>query len=196
MRTRNVDKEQLVKNTAIEMLVSDGFEGFSMNKLAKACDISVATLYIYYEDKTDLIIKIAREQAEHMAEITLKDFNPDLSFEAGLKQQWKNRAKFMMEHPIIGLFFEQLRNSPYQDKIFDPMIHKFKTVMGKFMDNAVKRGELMELPFEVYWSVAFAPLYTLIRFHNEGRSVGGHAFTLRNRLLWQTFDLVVKALHP
>ena len=46
MRTRNTCKEQLVKEKAVELLVSDGLEGFSMNKLARACDISVATLYI------------------------------------------------------------------------------------------------------------------------------------------------------
>ena len=55
MRTRNIDKQELVKKKAIEMLVDIGFEGFSMNKLAQACDISVATLYIYYKDKDDLI---------------------------------------------------------------------------------------------------------------------------------------------
>ncbi len=58
MRTRNTDKEQLVKQKAIEMIVKDGFQGFSMNRLAMACDISVATLYIYYKDKDDLIKKI------------------------------------------------------------------------------------------------------------------------------------------
>ena len=47
MRTRDTDKEQLVKQKAIELLVNDGLDGFSMNKLAKACDIAVATLDIY-----------------------------------------------------------------------------------------------------------------------------------------------------
>ena len=55
MRTRDTDKEKLVIEKAIEQIVQDGFQGFSMNKLAKACNISVATLYIYYQDKDDLI---------------------------------------------------------------------------------------------------------------------------------------------
>ena len=61
MRTRNQDKEQLVKEEALKMLVNEGLEGFSVNKLAKRCGISVATLYIYYKDKDDLILKIAKE---------------------------------------------------------------------------------------------------------------------------------------
>ena len=63
MRTRNTGKEQLVKQKAIKLVVRDGFEGFSMNKLARACGISVATLYIYYKDKDDLIIRVALEEA-------------------------------------------------------------------------------------------------------------------------------------
>ena len=51
MRTRDVNKEVIVKQKAIEMLVSQGVEGFGMNRLAKECGISVATLYIYYSDK-------------------------------------------------------------------------------------------------------------------------------------------------
>ncbi|MES1219353.1 MAG: helix-turn-helix domain-containing protein, partial [Bacteroidota bacterium] len=61
MRTRNTDKQQLVKEQAIEMIVKEGVEGFGMNRLANACGISVATLYIYYKDKEDLIRKIGIE---------------------------------------------------------------------------------------------------------------------------------------
>ena len=59
MRTRDNNKVELVKKTAIELMVKDGLEGFSMNKLARACNISVATLYIYYKDRDDLIVNIA-----------------------------------------------------------------------------------------------------------------------------------------
>ncbi len=42
--------------------------------------------------------------------------------------------------------------------------------------------------------VAFAPLYNLIRFHNEKRSIAGQAFVLTDKVLWDTFELVLKAL--
>ncbi|MBS1586397.1 MAG: TetR/AcrR family transcriptional regulator [Bacteroidetes bacterium] len=194
MRTRDADKEQLVKQKAIELLVADGFEGFSINKLAKACGISVATLYIYYKDKDDLIISIAIEESKRMSEATLKNFDPDMSFEAGLRNQWKNRYKYMMDNPQSMLLFEQLRSSTYHDKVFSSITHDFKEVMEKFMKNAVARGEVMKMPLEAYWSVAYAPLYSLMRFHNQGSSIGGKAFAISDKLVWQTFELVLKAL--
>ncbi|MBA3828444.1 MAG: TetR/AcrR family transcriptional regulator [Taibaiella sp.] len=193
MRTRDADKELLVKQTAIQMLVADGFEGFSMNKLAKACNVSVATLYIYYKDKDDLIIKIAIEEGKEMNDATLRNFNADMPFAEGLRRQWENRYKYMTEHADSLQFFDQLRSSTYQEKVFDNITHNFKEVLGQFVLNAEKRGEINKMAIETYWSVAFAPLYALIRFHNQGKSMGGKPFTISNKILWETFDLVLKA---
>lgn len=194
MRTRDIEKVQLVKQKAMEMVVKTGLEGFSVNKLARACDISVATLYIYYKDKEDLIIRIAIEEFERMSEATLKDFDPEMNFEEGLRFQWKARAKYMLENPVSSLFFEQLRGSKYEFKAFEDSINAFRETMGRFVKNAVARGEINPLPIEVFWSVAYAPLYALIRFHIDGMSIGGRSFVLNNKILWASFDLVVKAL--
>src|SRR6201989_577689 len=99
MRTRNAEKEELVRQEAIEMLVQDGFQGFSMNRLAKACGISVATLYIYYQDKDDLIKKIGVEIGQNFFYETLKDFSPAMPFKEGLRQQWENRSGFALKYP-------------------------------------------------------------------------------------------------
>ncbi|MFA6246902.1 MAG: TetR/AcrR family transcriptional regulator [Mucilaginibacter sp.] len=194
MRIRNNDKVQLVKQKAIELIVRDGLEGFSMNKLAKACNISVATLYIYYKDRDDLILKTAMEEGLIMAEATMKDFSPDMSFEDGLRVQWYNRYQYTKAKPLLNSFFEQLRTSSYQEEFLASFLSEFKVVMGKFMQNIIDRGEIELMPFEIYWSVAFAPLYNLIRFNKEGQSMGGRPFKMTDEILWKTFDLVVKAL--
>jgi TetR/AcrR family transcriptional repressor of multidrug resistance operon len=194
MRVRNIGKVQLVKQKAIELIVKDGLEGFSMNKLAKACDISVATLYIYYKDRDDLILKIAMEEGTAMAEAMLKDFAPDMPFKEGLRTQWKNRFQYTSDKPLLNSFFEQLRTSSYQQEFLSNYLSEFKVIMSKFMTNIIARGEIEQMPFEIYWSVAFAPLYNLIRFNNEGQSLSGQPFKLTDEILWKTFNLVVKAL--
>jgi hypothetical protein len=76
----------------------------------------------------------------------------------------------------------------------DIFLKKFKGIVGRFMENVVARGEIDDMPFEVYWSVAFSPLYALVKFHMEGTSIGGKPFTMTDEILWKTFDLVVKGL--
>ncbi|MBT2619896.1 MULTISPECIES: TetR/AcrR family transcriptional regulator [Chryseobacterium] len=194
MRIKDTDKRELIQTEAIKMIIKDGLEGFSMNKLAKACKISVATPYIYYKDRDDLILTIAKEVGQKMSDAILKDFDPDAHFEEGLRVQWKNRYSYITTNQDKHLFFEQLRNSSYQEEFLHHFLRGFKEILGRFLENAVKRGELDQMPFEVYWSVAFSPMYSLARFHNEGKSLGGKVFKMTDEILWQTFDLVVKAL--
>src|SRR5690348_11655773 len=99
MRTRDELKEQVIRQKALEMIVGEGFDGFSMQKLAKAADVSPATIYIYFKDKEDLILQLCRQEGTMMTEETLKDFTPSMSFSEGLKVQWVNRAKYCLKHP-------------------------------------------------------------------------------------------------
>lgn len=194
MRVRDSDKVQLVKEKAIELIVKDGLEGFSMNKLAKACQISVGTLYIYYKDRDDLIVNVTIEEMRAMEELIVKDFDPEMSFEQGLRKQWENRFRYVIEKPYMNLFFDQLRSSSYQQEFLSGMMTEFKATMSRFMKNAIERGEIDQLPFEVYWSLAFAPLYNLLRLDREGKKLDGTSFKITDEVLWKTFDLVTKAL--
>jgi TetR/AcrR family transcriptional repressor of multidrug resistance operon len=194
MRTRNLNKVSLVKETAITLIVKDGLERFSMNKLARACKISVATLYIYYKDRDDLILKVAIDEGQKMSQRMIQDFDPESPFEEGLRQQWRNRYAYMKANPLMTAFFDQLRASSYQEQFLQSFLSDFKDVVSRFMHNIISRGEVDDMPFEVYWSIAFSPLYNLIRFENEGKSIGGKAFKMTDEILWSTFNLVVKAL--
>jgi len=194
MRTRDEDKVRMVKAKAMELAVAEGLEGFSVNKLARACGISVATLYIYYKDKDDLLQQIALEEGKRMTDMTMKGFDPAMPFAEGLKVQWRNRAKYMLENPTEMLFCELVRSSSYHEQYMTLVMSAFKEVMGKFMKSCVDRGEINKMPVEVFWSVAYAPLYAMLRFHNEGTSVGGRKFVITDKYIWRAFDLVVKAL--
>ncbi len=193
MRGRDIHKEALVKSKVIELIVKDGLEGFSMNKLAKACKISVNTLYIYYKDRDDLIITIAREEGKRMSDTLLAKFNPNASFENGLRVQWKIRFEYLKDKPLLKSFFDQLQSSTYREQIADSL-NEFTEAVTLFMKNVIARGEMVDVSAEVYWSVALAPLYSLISFHHKQQGLKGHVVEVNENVLWTTLDLVVKAL--
>jgi AcrR family transcriptional regulator len=198
MRIRDIDKEKLVIENAIDQIVRDGFQGFSMNKLAKACNISVATLYIYYKDKDDLIQKIGASVALEFFSSTIKNFSPDMSFEEGLWIQWVNRAEFTMKYPKNVAFFEIIKHSPHGEIILNSTtkFSDFRMIMKQFIDKSLHNNELTCMPFEVFWAIAYGPLYTLLNFHTEGKSMGGKPFSLTNTMMKEAFDATIKALKP
>jgi AcrR family transcriptional regulator len=196
MRTRDDSKEKVIRQQALKMIVKGGFEGFSMQKLARAAQVSPGTLYIYFKDKEDLILQLCREVGDKMSEATLLDFDPAMPFSEGLKIQWINRAKYCIKNPLEAAFLEQLKHSSLQQKAIGILSQGFKEVMGLFVTNAIKRNELVKVPIEVYWSVAFAPLYNLVKFHQNKSSVGGRQFEFSDKIMMETLSLVLKALKP
>jgi AcrR family transcriptional regulator len=178
------------------MIVKSGFDGLSMQKLAKASSVSPATIYIYFKDREDLILQLFAEASAKMTEATLKNFDPAMSFSDGLKMQWLNRARYCIENPDLMYFMEQIRHSPLQEKSLELMGPEFRNTMHAFVQNAIKNHELVKVPLEVYWSIAFAPLYTLVQFHISGRSIGGKKFKFSEAMMGETLALVLKALKP
>jgi TetR/AcrR family transcriptional regulator, multidrug resistance operon repressor len=196
MRTRDINKQDLVKQKAIEMIVKQGIEGFAMNRLAKESGVSVATLYIYYTDKEDLIKKIGIEIGKNFFSEMMKDFSAEMNFVDGLRKQWENRAKFMMNNMNEMACWEVLQNSSHSDYIVQESVEDFKTIMVSFFENAINRKEMIPVSKEVFWSIAYGPLYSLLRFHNKGKSMGGFPFTITPEIQNEAFELVIKALTP
>ena len=197
MRTRDERKERLIRKRALEMIVKHGFDGFSMQKLARAASVSPATLYIYFKDRDDLVFQLYRETMQRMSEETLRDFDPGMSFEEGLRVQWKNRARFCLAHPLESHFLEQIRYSPWHERALEATDNAFAETMRVFVKNAIRKKELIKVPVEVYWSVAFAPLYQLVKMNMHKKGLPGTGpFELSDKVLELTLDLVLKALKP
>ncbi|MFC5411580.1 TetR/AcrR family transcriptional regulator [Larkinella bovis] len=197
MRLRDETKELAIREKAMEMIVQEGFDGLSMQKLAKAAGVSPATIYIYFKDREDLIRQIYYEEMQTMSAKTLKGFDPGMPFKEGLRVQWMNRANYCLQYPLRMHFLEQMRHSPFHEKFRTERQNPFWETMNSFVKNAIDRKELVPLPVEVYWSIAFAPLYQLIKFHRSERlAPDWGSFVLDEKILDQALTLVLKALKP
>jgi AcrR family transcriptional regulator len=197
VRARDPKKERAIRDKALDLIVKTGFDGLSMQKLARSSGVSPATIYIYFRDRDDLIMSLYREESRKMGEVTLSGFDPGMSFARGLRVQWINRARYCLENPREAHFLEQIRHSPFHAREGVTHHATFVAAMRAFCDGAIRRGELMRIPMEVFWSVAFAPLYQLVKFHVHGRGLPGtNRFVLDDKLMTQTLDLVIKALTP
>lgn len=196
MRTRDTNKEEIVKQKAIEMLVKLGIEGFGMNRLAKESGVSVATLYIYYNDKDDLIKKIGIDIGQRFFNEMVKDFSVTMPFKEGLRKQWENRTRFALKYPLNVACWELLSHSSYRDYLLEESLSEFKITMGDFFKNAIAKKELLPISVEVFWSIAYGPLYSLLRFENEGTNFGGGPFKLTKKIADEALELVIRALTP
>lgn len=169
MRNRDENKETAIREKAMDLIVEEGFDGLSMQKLAKAAGVSPATIYIYYKNREALLNQLYLDVQQKFTEVALEGFHMSLSLEEGLWLQWKNRFRFIQEFPVHFSFHEQFRNSPLVNHN-DVQISEFKENMRLFVRTAIKRGEMPPMEPEVFWALAYGPFYSLIRFHLQKKS--------------------------
>jgi len=195
MRIRDENKETAIREKAMEMIVKEGFDGLSMQKLAKAAKVSPATIYIYYKNREDLLRSLYNDVLQTFTEVALRKFSPSLSLEEGLWLQWKNRLKFIIDYPVYYQFFEQFRSSPCINHK-DVKKKEFMDNMKLFVQNAIKRGELSKMEPEMFWAIAYAPFYMLVKFHLEKESMMGNSFKITDAKMKQVLKRVLTALKP
>lgn len=195
MRARDENKIEAIRDHAIEIIVNQGFDGLSMQKLAKAANVSPATIYIYHKNREDLLNNLFIEvQAEFNRE-ALSGFDPEMSFRDGLWIQWENRFRFIRKYPLYITFLEQFRNSPLINHNAIS-INEFKEQMKRFVMNAIRRGEIKKTEPEVFWSIAYGSFYALMKFHLHQKSMMSKNFKLTEPMLRNAFEMVIKALKP
>jgi TetR/AcrR family transcriptional repressor of multidrug resistance operon len=192
MRVKDSSKENAIREKAMEMIVNHGFEGLSMQKLAKEANVSPATIYIYFKNKEDLVNQLYIYAQDTFCEIALAGFDPEAKFADGLWQQWQNRFRFITEYPIHYSFYEQFRNSPLV-KHTEINVSGFKQSMHLFLTKAIKQGEIKKTDPEIFWSIAYGSFYTLVRFHLNGKGLRDKPFTLTQTALRQAFEMVIKS---
>lgn len=194
MRPKDENKDLAIRQTALRMIVTEGFKGLSMQKLAKEAGVSPATIYIYYQDRNDLLHKLYLEVLDRTNEAALEDFDPGMSFEQGMKTLWFNRFRYYSQYPDDFHFISQFINSPMMVNVLTRQTDHYKETMQAFYKNAVDNGEIAELPLEVYWPIAFAPLYQLINFSLQETIHPQPKMVIMEETLEQTLSLVLKAL--
>ncbi|WP_407494405.1 TetR/AcrR family transcriptional regulator [Pseudooceanicola sp. MF1-13] len=102
--TRTGRKFDQVVEGARRVFLAHGFEGASVDEIAREAEVSKATLYSYFPDKRLLFMEVARGECKRQADAAMKLVQPDLS----------TRDLFMAVAMQIVDFF----NSPMSLSIF------------------------------------------------------------------------------
>jgi len=196
MRTRDEQKERVIRQKALEMIVRYGIDRFSIQKLARVARVSPATIYIYFKNRDDLIVQLYADVTTRMFEYTLRGFDSSMPFAEGLRIQWENRVEFALSNHTEALFLEHLRCCPLHHKAQQRVDPRYRAIMLAFVHNAIRNKQLVKISLEVFWSVAYAPLYNLIRMHRSGVNLSGEKFVLDKKVMNKTLELVLKSLQP
>ena len=108
-------REALVKAT-LNLVNNNGFHAAPMSKIAKTAGVSPGTIYLYFENKQDLINQVYIEVKAAFTQFAFKDYDKNLSVENGFELIWKNIAEFKLKEVEEAMFLSQCDNTPMIDE--------------------------------------------------------------------------------
>ena len=159
MRTRDENKEQAIFDATIALTIEEGLSGLSMSKIAKRAKVSAATIYIYYENKDDLLDKVYIEVKNLLSRYMNIKISSDMPTEQMIKQFMQNIYEFMKDHRSYMLFMEQCSMSPSISVNTTPMFkHLFE-----YFEQGVAQKNLKPMSTYLLASYCYLPIVQLAK---------------------------------
>ena len=167
MRTRDQKKYDAVVKSSIELTNKFGFSGISISKIAKRANVSPATIYIYFENKEDLLTTIYFDIRKKAEKSVLTNIDASMSIKEQFNAIWMNSFSFYLKHPEFTQYREQFEQTTMMKEvdIEDFELNKYTV---ELLSNGIRDRIIQDRPIPILISFAFIPIITLLRFHFNG----------------------------
>jgi len=133
MRHRDDNKVEAIYDATIQLVNEIGFAETSISKIAKKANVSAATIYIYHENKEDLLIRTYLKVKSKMSEKMFQGMDDSLSVKERFDSIIRNYIEFIQTHKEYFLFLEQITNSPLLQKwCLDDTANLFQPIFEMF----------------------------------------------------------------
>ncbi len=142
-----------ILNAARELFINEGYERFSMRRLAEKIDYSATTIYLYFKDKDDLLFAICEEFFEHfsvqlnhirsISQDPIETLRQALLYlmEFGLKNPNQYKVIFFTKSNIYGTQEEFVEK--------ESMARNTYFVFREMVQNCIKAGRMLDLDVDV-----------------------------------------------
>lgn len=186
MRKKDDKKIEAVKKTVIKLIRDYGFHGISMAKIAKEAEVSPATIYIYYENKSIMIHEIYHELRTERHNYLHKNVTSEMNAKVALKNIYKSYYNYIINHGDEFYFIKQFSSCPclYDEIHTQQYSVKLDSLLNKFKENR----EVKDLNNKIIVAILFSPIESIA----EDFLVGGVEFSEEE--IDKMFELVWKSI--
>jgi len=112
VRLKTDDKRDAILKATLRLVNSNGFHAAPMAKIASEIGISAGTIYLYFQNKEELINILYSELKAKFAQKALQGYSPDMPVKKGFEIIWRNILQYKISEPEEAVFIEQCDNTP------------------------------------------------------------------------------------
>lgn len=179
---KKLDKRNALIKATITLVNNNGFHNTPMSKIAKMANVSPATIYLYFENKQDLVNKTYLEVKEKYTDFAFATYSKTMPIKQGFEIVWKRIAEFKLKECEDAMFLVQCDNSPIIDEPSRQEGIKHLEPLLELWERGKNQGIIKPLSGYLLYAYTIAPLSFLMI--NQERGV----FQLNKKHIEEAFD--------
>jgi len=165
MRHKDDNKNEAIFEATIQLLNEIGFSEISMSKIAKRAKVSSATIYVYFENKEDMLGKLYVKVKEKMSRQMIYEIDDTLPSQVVCERFMRNSLRFILENKDYFLFLDQFSTSPLMDKLCLEDTSSMFASLHEIIEKGKRNGELKSLETTFLLTYCYFPVTQLARAH-------------------------------
>lgn len=165
MRYRDDNKVEAIFDATVQLINEIGFSETSISKIAKRANVSAATIYIYHENKEDLLYKTYLKIKGKMSERMFQGVDHTRTVHERFEAIIRNYVDFIQSFKPYFLFLEQIMNSPLPQKwCLEDTASQFQPIFEMF-DAGIRQGLLKKEDINMLVVYSILPIAELLKAH-------------------------------
>ncbi|QXP62129.1 TetR/AcrR family transcriptional regulator [Polaribacter sp. HaHaR_3_91] len=165
---KSIDKRNALIKATIELVNNNGFHATPMSKIAKMANVSPATIYLYFENKQDLVNKTYIEVKARYTDYAFETYKANMSIEEGFKLIWNRIANFKLKECENAMFLAQCDNTPMIDEPSRQEGIKHLQPLLDLWTRGKKEGIIKPMSDYILYAYAINPLSFLMMSEKRG----------------------------
>jgi len=175
------DKKSALLNATLTLVNDHGFHDAPMSKIAKLAGVAPATIYLYFENKQDLINNLYLEVKASFSDCAFKGYQNTMPVKKGFEMIWYNIADYKLNLVNEATFLSQCDNTPMIDEEIRKEGLKHLQPLLDLWEQGKKEGIIKPLSIFVLYAYAIYPLSFLMAMQDR------NLYTLDKKVLGETF---------
>lgn len=171
MRYRDDNKVEAIFNATVQLINEVGFSETSISKIAKRANVSAATIYIYHENKEDLLYKTYLKIKGKMSERMFQGVEHTRPVQERFEAIIRNYVDFIQSFKSHFLFLEQIMNSPLPQKwCLEDSAIQFQPIFEMY-DAGIRQGLLKKEDINMLVVYSILPIAELLKAHLKNGTI-------------------------
>jgi AcrR family transcriptional regulator len=165
---KSIDKRNALVSATISLVNNSGFHDAPMSKIAKLANVSPATIYLYFENKQDLINRVYIEVKQSFTSYAFETYREEIPVAESFEGIWRRIAAFKLQTCDKALFLAQCDTTPMIDEASRQEGLKHLQPLLDLWDRGIKEGILKPISPYLLYAYSIYPLSFLLVMQQRG----------------------------